>query len=71
MMPKRKYIRIAMSEDEYAKFLLAKELAEVSTSLSLSDSAFILSIVRQAIKRREWAAKVSDSIFGDNGHEPF
>lgn len=70
-MTKRKYIRIAMSEDEYAGFLKAKESAEILTSLSMSDSAFVLSIVRQAIKKREWAAGVSDGIFEGHSREPF
>lgn len=50
-MSGRKYIRIALSESDHAKMLEAKEKAENSIGVSLSESLFALSLIRQAISK--------------------
>lgn len=49
-MSGRKYIRIALTEEDLAWFRQAKEEAERSASIDMSDSFFALSVIRQAIK---------------------
>lgn len=50
-MPARKYIRIALSEADLANLSEAKARAQEQTSLQMSDSLFVLSLVRQAISK--------------------
>lgn len=47
----RKYIRIALTEKDNAAFQAAKQHAENSTAVEMSDSMFALSVIRQAIKQ--------------------
>jgi len=49
-MVNRKYIRIAMTPDDEVAFAEAKEATEKSSGISMSDSMFALSVIRQAIK---------------------
>jgi len=51
-MSARKYIRIALTEDDQESFERAKEEKENATGVSMSDSMFALSVIRFAIKRR-------------------
>jgi hypothetical protein len=52
-MATRKYIRIGLSDDDEAALALAKEKAEAATGLSMSDSFFVLSLLRQAIRPKQ------------------
>ena len=49
-MSERKYIRIGLSDDDEAALANAKAKAEEATGLAMSDSLFVLSLLRQAIK---------------------
>jgi hypothetical protein len=51
-MSKRKYIRIALTEEDLAAFQESKQQAENATGVSMSDSMFALSTIRQAIKQK-------------------
>jgi hypothetical protein len=46
----RKYIRIALSEDDQRAFAAAKAKAENETGIAMSDSMFVLSVLRKALK---------------------
>lgn len=52
MKSPRKYVRIALSEDDMVLFEKVKLQAEQSTGIALSDSNFALSVIRQALKER-------------------
>lgn len=52
-MTARKYIRIALSQDDDADLAKAKKKAEKATGISMSDSMFCLSVLRQAIKDQQ------------------
>ena len=47
----RKYIRIALTQDDESKLSEAKQKVEASTKVSMSDSLFVLSIIRRAISQ--------------------
>lgn len=49
-MSARKYIRIALSQDDEVNLGRAKAKAENDTGISMSDSMFVLSILRKALK---------------------
>lgn len=49
-MSNRKYIRIALSQADEAALADAKVKAETATGIAMSDSMFVLSLIRQAIK---------------------
>jgi hypothetical protein len=49
---KRKYIRIALSEDDEAALTVAKSLAEATSGISMTDSMFVLSVLRHAIRKQ-------------------
>lgn len=49
-MGARKYIRIALSQDDVAALAKAKAKAENDTGIAMSDSMFALSVIRQVIK---------------------
>lgn len=51
-MSKRKYIRIALSDDDAAELAKAKEAAEAQTGIAMSDAMFVLSVLRRALKER-------------------
>lgn len=51
-MKMRKYIRIALTEEDLAAFASAKEEMENATGVAMSDSMFALSVIRQALKQR-------------------
>ena len=51
-MASRKYIRIALTQDDEAAFQAAKGKAETATGVAMSDSMFALSVIRQAIKAK-------------------
>ena len=51
-MQSRKYIRIGLSADDEAALAQAKAKAEAQTGLAMSDSLFVLSLLRQAIKAK-------------------
>lgn len=51
-MSTRKYIRIALSQDDEAALCEAKSAAETQTGIAMSDSMFVLSVLRQALKDR-------------------
>ena len=51
-MQSRKYIRIGLSADDEAALAQAKAKAESQTGLAMSDSLFVLSLLRQAIKAK-------------------
>jgi hypothetical protein len=53
MKSPRKYIRIALSQDDEAAFAKAKASAEERSGIAMSDSLFALSVIRHAIK--EWS----------------
>lgn len=48
-MTRRKYIRIALSEEDEQALQSAKAEFEASSGLSMSDSMFVLSILRKAV----------------------
>jgi hypothetical protein len=48
-MSHRKYIRIGLSEDDAAKLALAKTKVEEQTGIHMTDSLFVLSLLRKAI----------------------
>ena len=50
MNAQRKYIRIGLSADDEAALAGAKARAEAATGISMSDSMFVLSLLRQSIK---------------------
>lgn len=52
MKPPRKYIRIALAEDDEEPFTKAKARAEEQSGISMSDAMFALSVIRHAIKAR-------------------
>lgn len=47
---RRKYIRIALTHEDYEKLREAKAIAEAGFRVDMSDSFFVLSLVRQALK---------------------
>lgn len=49
-MTKRKYIRIALSQDDEAALAKAKAKAESDTGIAMSDSMFVLSVLRKALR---------------------
>lgn len=49
-MAKRKYIRIALSEEDEAALAKSKAKAENDTGIAMSDSMFALSVLRKALK---------------------
>lgn len=51
-MTARKYIRIALSPDDEAALARAKGQVEAQTGIAMSDSLFVLSVLRQALKDR-------------------
>lgn len=51
-MGARKYIRIGLSADDDAAFAKAKAQAEAQAGITLSDSLYALSVIRQAIKAK-------------------
>ena len=51
MKPQRKYIRIALSEDDAKAFAARKDQTEQDTGVDMSDSLFALSLIRHALKR--------------------
>jgi hypothetical protein len=50
-MTNRKYIRIALTQDDEAAFAEAKAKAEAESKLAMSDSAYALSLIRWAIAK--------------------
>jgi hypothetical protein len=52
-MSKRKYVRIALSEDDYSAFMLAKSRAEDNTGVSMTNSMFALGLIRYAIRDKK------------------
>jgi hypothetical protein len=50
-MTKRKYIRIALTQDDEAAFANAKADAETKSGIAMSDSMFALSVIRHAINK--------------------
>ena len=46
----RKYIRIALSQDDEAALAKAKAKAENDTGIAMSDSMFVLSVLRKAMQ---------------------
>lgn len=48
----RKYIRLALTPDDEASLAQAKDQAERQTGIAMSDSMFLLSVLRQALKDR-------------------
>jgi len=50
--PKR-YIRIALTEDDMIAFTAAKKKAEADSKISMSDSMFALSVIRHAIQEQD------------------
>lgn len=49
---KRKYIRIALSDDDLNAFIKAKDEVENISGITLSESLFALSLIRKAIHKR-------------------
>ena len=50
MKVSRKYIRIALTPDDEAAFQAAKSKAEAETGIAMSESMFVLSVIRHALK---------------------
>lgn len=50
-MTARKYIRIALNENDLSNLVCAKDLMQKQTGIAMSDSLFVLSLVRQAISK--------------------
>jgi len=48
----RKYIRLALNEEDKKAFEAAKEEAENATGIAMSDSMFALGVIRQLLKQR-------------------
>lgn len=51
-MKNRKYIRIALSAEDQLALAAAKDRAEAETGIAMSESMFVLSVLRLAIKPR-------------------
>lgn len=51
-MSARKYIRIALTQEDQKALQDAKEETENATGVAMSDSMFALSVIRQALKQR-------------------
>jgi hypothetical protein len=51
-MSARKYIRIALSQDDEAALFEAKAAAEAQTGIAMSESMFVLSVLRRSL--RDW-----------------
>lgn len=51
-MAERKYIRIALTKDDVAMLEEVKYTVEEMTGVALSDSNFVLSVIRQSLKDR-------------------
>lgn len=49
-MNRRKYIRIGLSDDDVSKLIAAKKRVQDQTGIQMSDSMFVLSLVRKAIE---------------------
>lgn len=49
-MAGRKYIRIALSNEDVVNMARTKEAAQAHTGLHISDSMFVLSVLRRAIQ---------------------
>ena len=52
IMTARKYIRIALTPDDEAALQAAKSKAEAEAGIAMSDSMFVLSVIRHALKER-------------------
>ena len=50
MKSPRKYIRIALSQDDEAALAKVKAKAENDTGIAMSDSMFVLSVLRKAMQ---------------------
>lgn len=50
-MKRRKYIRIALNEADQVALDVAKVRTQKQTGIRMSDSMFVLSLVRQAISK--------------------
>lgn len=50
MSSQRKYIRIAINEEDQQALSEAKRKAEQATGIEMSDSMFVLSVLRKHIK---------------------
>jgi len=51
-MADRKYIRLALSQEDVDAFRAAKSTAEEKTGIAMSDAMFALSVLRHAIRAR-------------------
>lgn len=51
MKSQRKYIRIALTNDDMISFIAAKKKMEADSMVSMSDAMFALSVIRKAIAK--------------------
>jgi hypothetical protein len=49
---RRHYIRLGLSNDDVSHLIAAKQRAEDATGIKMSDSMFVLSVLRKAIDMR-------------------
>ena len=49
-MKKRKYIRIALTPDDYERLKEAKGIAEEGFAMHLTDTQFALALIRRALR---------------------
>lgn len=47
----RKYIRIALTDDDETALAMAKSEAEAATGIAMTDSMFVLSVLRKHINK--------------------
>lgn len=51
MKSPRKYIRIALTDDDEEALAMAKSEAETATGIAMTDSMFVLSVLRKHINK--------------------
>jgi len=49
----KRYIRIALTNDDMVAFISAKKKAEADSKISMSDSMFALSVIRHATQEQD------------------
>lgn len=52
MTEKRKHMRIALSAEEYKKFLKAKEISEKTSQIVMTDPQYAASLIRWAVREK-------------------
>jgi len=53
MTERKRYIRIALTNEDMTWFIAAKKRAEADSKITMSDSLFALSVIRHAIQKAD------------------